>query len=664
MPLSKRHKEYIFALAAAALAAVFFIRELYHVSYASPTFDEGYYAAYGFSLLKTGDWRLANDKPNMAPLMAAAPLLAAGARFDTDNPHWKNLGAGGDYSDVWRCALQFLHRNVLPPDTLLFYARLPIIFLALLLGLGVYAWSSRLHGRAGGLLSLFLYTTSPNILANAGLVTEDLVFTAFAFGTVWLYSLYSRRKSTPLLLATGLMLGLALNSKHTALLLIPVLAGHALLDRLSSAGENSGVRSWALSHLAVLGTAAAVLSAFYGFASAGHYVDGLKATAVHVGGGQMAFLNGAYSMNGFWYYFLYAILVKTPLPALLLTAAAAAAALRNRDPFAARTAYFILFPGVLLLSASSSGFHIGLRHVLPLYPFLFVFAGGAVRLVSGKLSAALAAVLLFWQAAASASVHPYYLTYFNELAGGPAEGHKRLLDSNLDWGQDLKALKAYLSEEGVSDLVLSYYGSTLPEYLGRDYQDLFSTIDPKSAHINSFHPEKEYLAVSATNLHGVYFREFGKDMFYWLKDTEPRRVLGNNIRLYDITSDARAHEHLANVYFLTGYPAHAEHECRRAVWLDPSSQRARFLLAMILIKEKSSEAEGLELMRGYLRASAFAVPAGLDGYLPAPLFRYRYFLIARHAAKLYRENKAPREAAFMEELAERLKGGSGQGADS
>lgn len=650
LSLTPVRKRYLAGLAAALLLSAFFLREMYYVSYSSSTFDEGQYTAYGFSLLKTGDYRLANFKPTMVPIMAALPLFPAGARLDTDSTHWKNLDDRIDIEDVWPATLEFIHRNVIPPDTLLFYARLPIIFLALLLGLGVYGWSARLNGRAGGLLSLLLFTTSPNMLAHGGLVTEDLAFSAFAFGTIWLYYLYGRGRRIPHLIFAGVLLGLALNTKYTAALLIPALAGHALLERLSRKAGGASPR-WLLPPLAVFAIGAAVLFSFYGFSHIGHYLNGLRATATHIDGGQMAFLNGSYSIDGFWYYFIYAILVKTPLPVLILAGIAAFSAFRERGSFAGRTMYFLLFPSLLLLSASYSNFHIGLRHVLPLYPFLFVFAGGALKHLKGRLALVLPAVLLLWQVGASASVHPYYLTYFNELAGGPSSGHRRLLDSNLDWGQDLKALKRYLARENVSDLVLSYYGSTLPGYLGREYQDLFSTIKPRSWHINSFHVEKEYLAVSATNLYGLYFREFGKDMFYWLRGREPRRIIGNNIRVYDITSDTRAHEHLANIYFLTGYPAHARHACRRALSLDPGSEMARFLQAMILIRKKSSEKEGLELMRKYMRDSSFSAPAALQEYLPAPLFRYRYFLTARHAAKLFRKTKKNREAAFMEDLA-------------
>ncbi|MCM2268307.1 MAG: hypothetical protein NDI60_11105, partial [Elusimicrobiales bacterium] len=150
-------------LGAFFLLAVFLVRGVGYISYSSPTYDEAYYAAYGASLLETGQWRLAADKPNLAPLLAAIPLRAAGARFDTGNRYWRSLESAQDYGDVWLCALDFLHKNVLPADRLIFYARLPGLLLGLLTGLAVYAWSSRLYGRAGGLLSLFLFASCPNI---------------------------------------------------------------------------------------------------------------------------------------------------------------------------------------------------------------------------------------------------------------------------------------------------------------------------------------------------------------------------------------------------------------------------------------------------------------------------------------------------------------------
>lgn len=653
--LGKCRERYLAAFAVAAFLSIFFIREMYYVAYSSPTFDEGQYVSYGYSLLKTGDWRLANFKPNLVPLMSALPLLAAGARLDTASEHWKNLDKAVDIRDVWPYTLEFLHNNVIPADKLLFYSRLPVIFLALLLGLGVYAWTARLYGKSAGLLSLALYTTCPNMLAHGGLVTEDMAFTLFAFITVFFYYTYNRAKKNSRLLLAGASLGLALNTKYTAVLLFPALAGYCLLEYFARGGADDGLKRRALALSAVFAAAALVLLSFYGLPSIKYYLIGLQRTAVHIDGGQMAFLNGEYSVHGFWNYFIYAILVKTPPPALIFAGIAAAAKFRARLTSGLDDFYLILFPALLLLTASLSNFQIGLRHVLPVYPFLFVFCGGAVKLLKGRLSFLAAAALLLWQVQASASVHPCYLAYFNGLAGGPERGHEHLLDSNLDWGQDLKALRNYLDAENVSDLILSYYGSTVPDYIGRDFQDLFSTIAGPNGHINRPTPSKEYLAVSATHLHGVYFREFGKDMFYWLRGRQPKTVIGNNIRVYDITEDARAHEHLANIYFLAGYPRQAERECRRALVLDPRSQMAEFLLALVRIKEKSSERDGLALMRGYLARNGFSAPAGLSEFMPARLFRHRYILISLHAAKKFRETNDLKHAGFMSGLAKQIK---------
>lgn len=634
---------------------------MYYISYSSPTFDEGQYTAYGYSLLKTGDWRLANSKPDMVPLIAALPLLAAGVRLDTGNEHWKNLDAGIDIKDVWPCTLDFLHDNVIPADKLLFYARLPVIFLALLLGLAVYNWSSRLYGKAAGILSLALFTTCPNMLAHAGLVTEDMTFTLLAFVTIYCYDRYNRTGKFGALLLTGAALGLALNTKNTALLLLPALAGHCLFEYLSRGAADRGLKRGCFALGAIFTIAVLVLLPFYSVFSIDHLFVGLKNTAVHIDGGQMSFMNGNYSITGFWNYFIYALLVKTPLPVLIFAGMAAAAKFKARSFFGLDGVYLMLFPALLLLAASFSNFHIGLRHVLPVYPFLFVFCGGALKLLRGKFSYLLPAALLLWQAQASASVHPYYLTYFNELAGGPARGHEHLLDSNLDWGQDLKGLKHYLNEEKVSDLILSYYGSTVPGYIERDFQDLFSTIAEQDGHANSLMPAKEYLAVSATNFHGVYFREFGKDMFYWLKGKQPKTVIGNNIRVYDITADARAHEHLANVYFLAGYPKQAERECGRALILAPRSQMAGFILALVRIKEKASERDGLALMKKYLRENGFSAPGALPEFMPAALFRYRYSFISAYTAKKFLAANDLREAGAMFKLANQIKDGAERG---
>ena len=260
----KHRAEYLAAAAVAALLYIFFIREMFFISYSSPTFDEAYYPAYGYSLLKTGDWRLASDKGDLVPLLTALPLLAVNAGFNAKDEHWKKLAAGKDYSDVWQYSMDFLHYNRVQADKLLFYARLPIIFLAMLLGLGVYVWSSRLYGKAGGLLSLFLYTTCPNILAHAGLATEDMAASVFAFLTLYAYGRYNRRKEASGVLLAGAALGLALNAKQSNILLFPALAGCLLYEHFSGRGNGEQLKRKCLEFGALCAAAALALLAFYG----------------------------------------------------------------------------------------------------------------------------------------------------------------------------------------------------------------------------------------------------------------------------------------------------------------------------------------------------------------------------------------------------------------
>lgn len=232
------------------------------------------------------------------------------------------------------------------------------------------------------------------------------------------------------------------------------------------------------------------------------------------------FLLGNYSNTGFHSYFFYAFLLKTPLPALLLIIAALVLSLlrcaqRRLVPI------FLLVPaGLYFLVAVTSHLNLGVRHLLPIYPFLYVLAGSLVlELDRWRRTTRIVALLAMLGAIAVSSrivffpahglkwqtVAPHYLAYFNELAGGPANGFKELVDSNLDWGQDLKNLKLWLEAHDIKEPVyLCYFGMADPRF----YQ---------IAHYNMpggclFEPQVGFevlkpgglIAISATNLQGVY----------------------------------------------------------------------------------------------------------------------------------------------------------------
>src|SRR5262249_48053724 len=150
--------------------------------------------------------------------------------------------------------------------------------------------------------------------------------------------------------------------------------------------------------------------------------------------------------------------VKTPIPFLLLIVLACLLVRRHGAGLAAEA--MLLLPVALYAVVSlTSHLNIGHRHLLPMYPFLIVFASKVARLFTSRREPrlrALAAVLVAWCVAETALIYPHFLAYFNEIAGGPSGGYRWLVDSNLDWGQDLKGLARYQQQHSEEPLFLSY----------------------------------------------------------------------------------------------------------------------------------------------------------------------------------------------------------------
>jgi hypothetical protein len=176
---------------------------------------------------------------------------------------------------------------------------------------------------------------------------------------------------------------------------------------------------------------------------------------------------------------------------------------------------------------------IGLRYLLPIYPFLFVFAaGGIASLLTGKFGAIPCGFLALWYIGASLFIQPHFLAYFNELAGGPGNGYKYLVDSNLDWGQDLKGLGKYMRAHHIPKVCLSYFGSDTPDRYGIAYEWLPSLVLNNPTPGKSEVTMHDYVAISATNLQGVYFDNHRT--YEMLKSKVPVAKIGYSIFLYDL----------------------------------------------------------------------------------------------------------------------------------
>jgi hypothetical protein len=248
----------------------------------------------------------------------------------------------------------------------------------------------------------------------------------------------------------------------------PAQAGHFPIE--ATVRQTASLEHQALSGRIILVAANARLlpeAYLYGFAYAR-----MKSLA------RSSFLRGQYSEKGFWNYFLWSFALKTPLVTLAALAAGLVFAIHRREPWRSRIA-FLLVPVIVYWAVTlGSNLNIGHRHLLPVYPFLFVLAGGLAlewsKLRPGKkplvacvsfAAIAISGSIVFAPPWKPALVYPHYLAYFNEFAGGPRVGYESLVDSNLDWGQDLPGLKTWLDQRQITAPVyLCYFGTADPRY--------------------------------------------------------------------------------------------------------------------------------------------------------------------------------------------------------
>jgi hypothetical protein len=600
-------------LAFLALQALAFIGE------SSQTNDEGARIVGGYAYLTRGDFRLDIVQPPLLKELSALPLLFLG--LDFPSPDSVPPVAGKSRAGAYRLGEPFLYRNRVSGDTILFLARLPILVLSLLLGLMIFVWGRRLFGPRGALLALALYVLDPNVVAHSGLATTDIGAALFFLLAVVTFDAWIKRPSLLSLLGFGATLGGAMAAKYSSLWLLPILGALGLFHvawRSKRPGHRSSpvpgvpglepperqaprVRSLMLGALAAAAIAGLVLALSYGLKGLPAYFAGLDYGVRKSEGGYTAYLMGETSQSGWWYYFLFSYLVKTPPGTLFVVGASMVAALfgRRRSPEDEAP----LFIPIILITVITCFWrvNIGLRHLLPLYPFLYISAGrlaffparettaGAPRarrralaLGSRALPAAIA-VCLAWNALEAASISPRNLAYFNRFVGGPTQGHLYLLDSNLDWGQASKTLRRFMTRAGVPMIYCSFAGNSDPWYAGVRYQYLpglgnFESSRERGELMPDNLP-KELLAVSAMSLHFVGTN--GETLYDWLGQREIVATPGYAYLVYDISGDADAHGRLALLDLASGLPRAAALEAHRALRLDPANARAHTVLARL-----------------------------------------------------------------------------------
>lgn len=385
-------KHYWFAV---ALLFLLFAQLVTSASVKSATFDEPTFASYGYVDLTTMDWRMQVYHPPFVHLLTGLTLWTLPNRPDPRAlPAWSNNP--GLIETAWE-VLDAFDR---PIDVLIFPQRVVVMGLTLLLGAVLFRWAKDWHGRAGSVLALFVYTFSPNILAHGRLVTTDLAFTCCFALAVYTFQRLMVQPSIKRMIMAGLTLGLALGSKMSALMLIPLFALFVLLrtcqlgtDRQSSCETIDGWShrlAYNLGWLVLTGVMAFfVLWALYGFETGSwhtnwpklplvSYVKSLLRMGRRSSSGHQAFLMG-YRSSGDWaHYFLVALLSKTPLPILMGALWGTAWSLWRRRWWTILVG--ILTPALFFIAALGFWLNIGYRHILPILPFLahLLSSGGDV----------------------------------------------------------------------------------------------------------------------------------------------------------------------------------------------------------------------------------------------------------------------------------------------
>lgn len=554
---------------AAAAVAIMLARCIDTTRHFSHTWDEPYHIGSAVALYESGRHTVDISHPPLAWTVAAVPLRLMGV----EAPKLRSVQVAMMLQDSWQPG-----RDILLGDgaetywRILTAARLAMLVFPVILCFYLYLLSRWLANGLVAMLSVVFLSTDPIILGHSALVVNDLAsaagfLAAMYYGLRWIAS-----PSFPRAAATGLAIGLAISCKFSTLVIIPALGLVALIRPLSvftSQIQGSklrvyfrrlpGIRQIAL--CALVGFVALWATYFFQFNSLSKEVfytwsprlvakvepiknipipmpgffQGMAFILSHSQEGHPVYLNGEFQNpgRGWWYYFPEALAIKEPIGVglALVGAILLAIFLRPRRPW--RWLAILLPPGLFAL-ALTGGLTLGIRHLMPVLPLMYLFicfewtkrrAGVIVLLALIAVSYA----ETFWR-------HPDYLSFFNVAVGGPSQGERYLLDSNLDWAQDVHRLGEWLKspESPKAPITLRLYGLATPRVLEAKGIDITGCHDePHDLFIISKSVKYGFIPDRRESDYETGIR-YAQPDYSWLKDLRPIKQIGNSIEVYDL----------------------------------------------------------------------------------------------------------------------------------
>ncbi|HET9372559.1 MAG TPA: tetratricopeptide repeat protein [Vicinamibacterales bacterium] len=554
------------ALVLVAFAIVFAALRVNGYSQKSGTFDEPIHLAAGFAAIVSGDFRFDPTHPPLIRMWAALPLLFMSpsapdlTAIDRLAPErWLERATGE--------ASRFLYEQN-DADRLLYAARFMIVVVGILTGVLLFFWTREWFGTRPAIAALAFFAMLPG--THASWVTTDLAVATFVFAAVYALWRVCQRPTPANLSALGVSIGLAVTTKFSGLMLAPILIaliGVACWRQPSMTWR----RATALAGFVVAASILAIWLAYGGryapSASPAWLFAMDRVPSVQADLGPLlpivrwidahhllpnaythgflwsfasarllpSFLAGEISSHGWWYYFPFAFLIKTPLALLVLGLIGVAVVYRERHALGAMRVAWMLAPiAIAFAVAMTTRINLGLRHVLVVYPFVLLVAAAAVRWLlarPGWIGRTVVILLALQWGVRYASVYPHTLGYFNVFVGGPGNGSRYLTDSNVDWGQDLKLLKAWMDDRRVARINLAYFGSAAPEYYRIDCTRLPGAVvlDGRSFQRPVL---PGYVAISSTVQSGVYLPRRWRMFYRAFRDLAPVTTVGSSIRVY------------------------------------------------------------------------------------------------------------------------------------
>ncbi|MDP3779097.1 MAG: glycosyltransferase family 39 protein [bacterium] len=577
--------------------------------------DELAHIPAGYGYVTELDFRLNPEHP---PLLKAVSGLFVrifeNPHFPTDNPAWT-----ADLNGQWSMGYSFLYGSGNNADSIIFWSRIPVILLSIVLGWLLYQWVRRRFGTGAALLMLAFFCFSPTILAHSRYMTTDIGASFGFFIGIASFLRFLEKPTMRNTIIAGVCFGVAQLLKFSLVLLVPIDAIMLILWLISMPFQNKTdwiYNLWRYVKKMLLAICVATLLIWavygvftynypperqlrdttqlmssYGFRPAvnfdlwltshnltrplGYYMLGILMVQQRAAGGNTAFFLDEVTNRGSRLYFPLLYILKEPLPlhifsliALFYLFTQMMASRKKRAQGIqllswqeAIRQYFVEWSCVVMIAvywliSIKSPLNIGIRHVLPTFPFIYILVSvGIMRWMRRHIAVnptnlkdivrnifafvfsmlpqlVIVTLLIIWLILGTITATPSFLSYYNELAGGTSQGWRIAVDSNYDWGQDLKRLNDFVEANNITHISLDYFGGGVGQYYMGSRVTQWSGAQGQP---------KGWFAISSTFRQGEFgtpidglVRTNPGEHYEWLKQYPPVARAGQSIFIYKL----------------------------------------------------------------------------------------------------------------------------------